>query len=216
MKLTAILTSIPADDSLEPLTFLLWWGSTRCCHVFSTGVNLGLPFFALLGWNHCFLDFMAFLFCLSFNWLTSSSNFLRKDTWGCRGSRLPFYVWKCLSCFCHALWLNSLTRDWTWAPSVKALSPNYWTTREFPENIFNLLSNIIAFKLKKKKKILWSTRKELVWSSGEYLGWFRISVSQLYLWFYAWLPPPVKRGGWIRSQVARFDLAHKDILCRPA
>ena len=151
MKLTAILTSIPADDSLEPLTFLLWWGSTRCCHVFSTGVNLGLPFFALLGWNHCFLDFMAFLFCLSFNWLTSSSNFLRKDTRGCRGSRLPFYVWKCLSCFCHALWLNSLTRDWTWAPSVKALSPNYWTTREFPENIFNLLSNIIAFKLKKKK-----------------------------------------------------------------
>ena len=29
--------------------------------------------------------------------------------------------------------LNSLTRDWTWAVAVKALSPNHWTTRELPQ-----------------------------------------------------------------------------------
>ena len=157
---------------------------------------------------------MAFLFCPSFNWITSSSNFLRKDTWGCEEADCPFMSENASLVFamlCGLQNLNSLTRDWTWAPSVKALSPNHWTTSEFPENIFNLLSNII-----KLKKIIRSTRKELVWSSGEHLGWLRISVSQLYLWLYAWFPQPVKRGGWVRSQVASFDLTRKDILCRPA
>ena len=33
----------------------------------------------------------------------------------------------------HGLWdLSSPARDWTWATAVKALSPNHWTTREFP------------------------------------------------------------------------------------
>ena len=36
--------------------------------------------------------------------------------------------------------LSSLTRDWTQAPAVKALSPYHWTTREFPGVSFSALS----------------------------------------------------------------------------
>ena len=32
--------------------------------------------------------------------------------------------------------LSSLTRDWTWPLAVKALSPNLWTSREFPCDYF--------------------------------------------------------------------------------
>ena len=32
--------------------------------------------------------------------------------------------------------LSSPTRDQTQAPAVKALSPNHWTTREFPVSYF--------------------------------------------------------------------------------
>ena len=32
--------------------------------------------------------------------------------------------------------LSSLTRDWTWALAVKTISPNHWTTREFPKLLF--------------------------------------------------------------------------------
>ena len=32
--------------------------------------------------------------------------------------------------------LNSPTRGWTQATSVKALNPNHWTAREFPQPIF--------------------------------------------------------------------------------
>ena len=31
------------------------------------------------------------------------------------------------------LWDSSLPRDWTWAMAVKALSPNQWTARKFPQ-----------------------------------------------------------------------------------
>ena len=38
------------------------------------------------------------------------------------------------------LWdLSSPTRDWTRASAVKALSPNRWTTREFPTAVFLIL-----------------------------------------------------------------------------
>ena len=51
---------------------------------------------------------------------------------------------KCLSSFLsiflatpHCLQdLSSLIRNWTWAPAVKALSSNQWTTRELPEFLF--------------------------------------------------------------------------------
>ena len=33
--------------------------------------------------------------------------------------------------------LSSPTRDRTQAPAVKALSPNYWTTREFPSHLYS-------------------------------------------------------------------------------
>ena len=29
--------------------------------------------------------------------------------------------------------LNSLTRDWIWAPALKARSPDHWTAKEFPK-----------------------------------------------------------------------------------
>ena len=32
--------------------------------------------------------------------------------------------------------LSSLTRNWTWATAVKALSPNHWTARKFPGIFF--------------------------------------------------------------------------------
>ena len=32
--------------------------------------------------------------------------------------------------------LSSLTRDPVWAMAVNALSPNHWTTREFPKIVF--------------------------------------------------------------------------------
>ena len=32
--------------------------------------------------------------------------------------------------------LSSRTRDWTWATAVKALSPNHWTAREFPQTVY--------------------------------------------------------------------------------
>ena len=32
--------------------------------------------------------------------------------------------------------LSSLTRDPIWAMAVNELSPNHWTTREFPEIVF--------------------------------------------------------------------------------
>ena len=42
--------------------------------------------------------------------------------------------------------LSSLTRDQTWAPAVKAPSPNLWITREFPEMVKYWFSSEIAFK----------------------------------------------------------------------
>ena len=37
----------------------------------------------------------------------------------------------------HSLWdLSSPTRDWTWAPAVRASSPNHWIAREFPSHGF--------------------------------------------------------------------------------
>ena len=37
--------------------------------------------------------------------------------------------------FHFCLWdLNSLIRDSIWAPEVKAMSPNHWTTRGFPQH----------------------------------------------------------------------------------
>ena len=44
----------------------------------------------------------------------------------------------------HGLWdLSSPTRDQTRAPAVKVLSPNHWTTREFPSISF--LSSVREF-----------------------------------------------------------------------
>ena len=41
----------------------------------------------------------------------------------------------------HGLWdLSSLTRDWTWAPAVRAPSPNHWTAKKFPRLIISFLS----------------------------------------------------------------------------
>ena len=34
--------------------------------------------------------------------------------------------------------LSSLTRDGTWAPAVKVLSPGYWTIRDSPSTLFLL------------------------------------------------------------------------------
>ena len=52
----------------------------------------------------------------------------------------------CISveCFCFVfsampcgLWdLSSPTRDWTWAPTVKAQSPNHWTARDYVSGVF--------------------------------------------------------------------------------
>lgn len=37
----------------------------------------------------------------------------------------------------HGSWdPSSLTRDGTWSPAVKSLSPNYWTAGEFPQVFF--------------------------------------------------------------------------------
>ena len=44
----------------------------------------------------------------------------------------------------HSLWvINSGTRDSTRATAVKALSPNHWTTREFPQ-IYFLMQGILS------------------------------------------------------------------------
>ena len=34
-------------------------------------------------------------------------------------------------------WVTTLTRDWTWAPAVKTLNPDYGTTREFPKKFLS-------------------------------------------------------------------------------
>ena len=48
-----------------------------------------------------------------------------------------FFFWPChLACRIF----NSPTRDWTQATAVRALSPNHWTTREFPER-WNILQS---------------------------------------------------------------------------
>lgn len=41
----------------------------------------------------------------------------------------------------HSLWaLSSLTRDQTQSPTVKALGPNHWTTREFAKENINFIT----------------------------------------------------------------------------
>ena len=44
------------------------------------------------------------------------------------------FVFVFFFCFQLASWLAASVpiRDWTWSPEVKALSPNHWTTRDFP------------------------------------------------------------------------------------
>ena len=43
----------------------------------------------------------------------------------------PSFFW-----LCHLWDLSSLTRDWTQAVAVKALSPNHWSARESPKILF--------------------------------------------------------------------------------
>ena len=46
-----------------------------------------------------------------------------------RGENFFFFFLALLCCLPD---LSSPTRDWTWAPAVKAPSPNHWTARELP------------------------------------------------------------------------------------
>ena len=46
--------------------------------------------------------------------------------------------------------LSSLTRDQTHAPAVEARSPNYWTTREFPESLLKRKRKCICITFSKK------------------------------------------------------------------
>ena len=56
--------------------------------------------------------------------------------------RLHLVTWSFKSFFSplamlHGSWgPSSLTRDGTWSPAVKSLSPNYWTARGFPQVFF--------------------------------------------------------------------------------
>ena len=44
------------------------------------------------------------------------------------------FIFSAMPC---GLWdLSSPTRDWTWAPAVKAWSPNHWTARDYLSGIF--------------------------------------------------------------------------------
>ena len=46
--------------------------------------------------------------------------------------------------------LSPLTRDQTQAPAVEVRSPNYWTTREFPESLLKRKRKCICITLTKK------------------------------------------------------------------
>ena len=53
-----------------------------------------------------------------------------------RGIPPHFYVFFFLAALRGLRDLSSPTRDWTWAPAVKAPSPNHWTARDFPPCLF--------------------------------------------------------------------------------
>ena len=53
-------------------------------------------------------------------------------------SCLPTFLFSFFPCLPSSLSLSSLTRDWTQAMAVKALSPNHCTAREFPSFPFSV------------------------------------------------------------------------------
>ena len=84
----------------------------------------------LIGVSHIWPNYIwAFLIPLSELWRICNLLF-SSCLWSCCHG-----VFVCLSVFatlCGLQDLSSLTRDWTWAATVKAPSPHRWTAWEFP------------------------------------------------------------------------------------
>ena len=67
-----------------------------------------------------------------------SEIFINGTCWAYHSALCFFHAISCfiLAVLCGLRDLSSSTRDWTWAPAVKAPSPNHWTAREFPVSCF--------------------------------------------------------------------------------
>ena len=71
---------------------------------------------------------------------------------------LTFFFFFFLAVPCCLWALSSPTRDWTWARSVRARSPNYWTTRGMPLPDYFLILNCLRHSPMYLKPILTSLR----------------------------------------------------------
>ena len=79
-----------------------------------------------------------------------------------------------------ALFHDFKPSDWTQATTVKALSPNHWTSREFPTYIllmFHFTVETLPVKnLKKKKNLVWiSWRKK----SPKWINNLQVKISEI-------------------------------------